>query len=97
MNKFYEHEDYDDYYEFGPDGPELPEEFQRCLFCKHYVTAGQPRLFVDYEEMEHACRPCLAVPGKLVEDDTPAGNCKHFAVVRAAEDAAREAAMDRHA
>ena len=95
MTKFYEHEDYHNYAEFGPELPAIPEECQYCLFCEYFDAQSTPRRVLTAWGDELLCRPCLAVAGRLVEEDTCAAACKHFLPGRAALSAARAAALCR--
>ncbi len=93
MHKVYEHEDYGNYAEFGPEPPLVPEECKYCLFCEYFDSEAAPRRVLTAWGDELSCRPCLAVAGRLVEEETCAAACKHFLPGRAALSAARAAAL----
>lgn len=90
---FQEHEDYANYNEFGPENPEIPEEYLYCLFCVYHDVAAPPRRVCTALGDELLCRPCLAVPSRLVEEETPAAGCRQFTPTNAALSGARAAAL----
>ena len=95
MRTPYDHEDYADYGQFGVEPPLIPEECKFCLFCEYHDSQAPPRRVLTSWGDEILCRPCLAVAGRLVEEETCAAACKHFLPGRAALSAARAAALCR--